>query len=299
MGTMQLARRTYWLALLGCLAVTAAAADEGKKEESKPSRAAQENEKLRVELALKDKELASLRKQLDALKAELAATKKQGEKSGDRLWKQAQRDFDAEEYGKVMAALDDLLAHKTLDEARRRQANYLSYLTATLASATLARAVKSLEPGELRESLMKEQAALARRGHKRYAEGAGPPADLDARKRYRTWAEALAGKLEAGSYPALASDTWMLLGEYEKAIEGYEKLLTSTKAPAGRCDLLGRVATCRAAMSDVEGLKKTLDEVRKVVPKLDDDLRPTWERWLKETERALQGQPQKQDTSDR
>jgi hypothetical protein len=295
---MQPGRRICLLALLACLAVTAAAADEGKKDEPKRSRAAEDNETLREELARKDKEVAGLRKQIDALKAELAATKKKLDgKAGDRLWQQAQRDFDAQEYGKALAAVDELVALKRLDEARR-QASYLGFVAAKLAAGALAQAAKSLAPGELRDSLSKEQASLEKRGDKRYFEASDGLADEEVRTRYQAWLEKLAQKMEKGAPAVMAATTWYYLGKYDAALKGYEKLLKDASSPAERCTLLGGMASCQGGLGEVQGLKKVFGEIRKELPKLDEETRRKWEDWLKEAESALGRQPQKQDLSD-
>jgi hypothetical protein len=79
------------------------------------------------------------------------------------------------------------------------------------------------------------------------------------------------------------------VGKYEEALELYERIRERTKDPLERLDALGGILSCQAAMARVTALRKTLEEIRRLIPSLKDEVaRREWEAWVKAADAALE-----------
>jgi tetratricopeptide (TPR) repeat protein len=80
--------------------------------------------------------------------------------------------------------------------------------------------------------------------------------------------------------PFIAARCWYNLGEYETALQLYEKLIERhSNKPAG-LDALGGAVACHAALGQEDKVKQRLLQMKKLLPSMPPELQKPWEQWL-------------------
>jgi tetratricopeptide (TPR) repeat protein len=87
---------------------------------------------------------------------------------------------------------------------------------------------------------------------------------------------------QRGQVPFITAKCWFNLGHYEKALEIYERLIERFPETVEGLDALGGAVSCHAALGQLEKVRWRLLQIKRLLPKMPDDIRPAWEKWWKE-----------------
>src|SRR5262249_24383274 len=120
----------------------------------------------------------------------------------------------------------------------------------------------------------------------------------NAHKQYRRWLQkaleeftdlgkfletpAAAGHLtpdESVQVPFLAAECKFNLGNYEDALQSYQKLYNKGKG-LDRLNALGCIVRCLSALGQMDKVRDRLDEIRKLLATMDPSTQAQWKDWL-------------------
>jgi RNA polymerase sigma factor (sigma-70 family) len=87
--------------------------------------------------------------------------------------------------------------------------------------------------------------------------------------------------------PFITAKCWFNLGEYEKALKVYERLINSYPSQREGLDALGGAVQCHAALGQLDDVKHRLDQIRNLLTKLPEEVRKAWQPWLTECFKQL------------
>jgi hypothetical protein len=211
-----------------------------------------------------------------------AEAKRKPSTAEDRLWQEAEQLFDAQEYAKSLAAVEQLLGGKEVGELRRRQARCLGSLAAKSAADDLARAKRSVEGDDLRDALSKEQRRFEKRACELLVDDTEPIEDEDALEQLLAWMKDRAGRYEKAGRSFAAATWWLQASEYARALKLFGRALERAEGPRERLDCLAGLLQCQAGLDDFAAWRKTIEEMRKLMPALDEELRGALEPWFRE-----------------
>lgn len=96
----------------------------------------------------------------------------------------------------------------------------------------------------------------------------------------------LAGEQRA-QVPFIAAKCWFNLGQYDKALEIYERLIGRYPAKVEGLDALGGAVSCHAALGQIDRVKQRLLQIKTTLPGMPEDVRRPWEDWVKEAIKPL------------
>jgi len=85
---------------------------------------------------------------------------------------------------------------------------------------------------------------------------------------------------------------WYLLGEYDKALAIYERMIDRYPNQVVTIDALGGAVQCHAARGQIERIKERLAQIQEVLPKMPEETRKAWEPWYTECIKQLKDLPQ-------
>jgi tetratricopeptide (TPR) repeat protein len=77
------------------------------------------------------------------------------------------------------------------------------------------------------------------------------------------------------------------LGQYEKALTDYERLIEKHHGKVEGLDALGGAVSCHAALGQVNKVQQRLIQINKALNDVPAEIREPWEKWLEEAVRAL------------
>jgi tetratricopeptide (TPR) repeat protein len=90
--------------------------------------------------------------------------------------------------------------------------------------------------------------------------------------------------------PFITAKCWFNLGEYQKGLKVYERLIDRHAEQVKLLiDALGGAVTCHAALGQVDKVRWRLLQIKKALPDLPASDRGAWEQWLEEALKGLQG----------
>ncbi|MFM7151145.1 MAG: tetratricopeptide repeat protein, partial [Gemmataceae bacterium] len=87
--------------------------------------------------------------------------------------------------------------------------------------------------------------------------------------------------------PFISAKCWFNLGQYEKSLTVYEKLIDRYLGKVEVLDALGGAVSCHAALGQVDKVKQRLLQIKTTLPKIEEPVRGPWERWLVEALKPL------------
>src|SRR5262249_43995573 len=88
--------------------------------------------------------------------------------------------------------------------------------------------------------------------------------------------------------PFVTAKCWFNLGQYEKALAIYERLLGQHSGKVEGLDALGGAVSCHAAMGQVGKVRQRLLEIDRAIKGMPPEIREPWEGWLKKARQGLQ-----------
>jgi tetratricopeptide (TPR) repeat protein len=109
---------------------------------------------------------------------------------------------------------------------------------------------------------------------------------LQAAERYERLAR-LARKQRATRPSFLAAKCRFNLGQYDKALAIYERLIEQHEGKEEGLDALGGAVSCHAAMGQVSKVRQRLLQIEKALPGVPKEVREPWQAWVKEAAKAL------------
>src|SRR5262249_7879224 len=77
------------------------------------------------------------------------------------------------------------------------------------------------------------------------------------------------------------------LGQYEKALAIYERLIDKHKGTPEGLDALGGAVVCHATMGQVSKVKQRLLQIEKAIKTVPAEVRGPWQKWLEEARKGL------------
>ncbi|MFO0875913.1 MAG: tetratricopeptide repeat protein [Gemmataceae bacterium] len=87
--------------------------------------------------------------------------------------------------------------------------------------------------------------------------------------------------------PFITAKCWFNLGQYDKALVIYEKLIDRHPGKAEGLDALGGAVSCHAGLGQVDKVKQRLLQIKTALPQMPDEVRKPWEDWLVEAIKPL------------
>ncbi|MFO0926060.1 MAG: tetratricopeptide repeat protein [Gemmataceae bacterium] len=87
--------------------------------------------------------------------------------------------------------------------------------------------------------------------------------------------------------PFIAAKCWFNLGQYDKALEIYNRLIDRYQNKVEGLDALGGAVSCHAALGQVDKVKQRLLQIKNALPGMPEDVRGPWEEWVKEAIKPL------------
>lgn len=94
---------------------------------------------------------------------------------------------------------------------------------------------------------------------------------------------------ERNQVPFLAAKCWFNLGQYDKALTVYERLIARYEGKAEGLDALGGAVSCHAALGQVSKVGWRLVQIEKTIEDMPAEIRDPWKRWLEEARKGLEG----------
>jgi tetratricopeptide (TPR) repeat protein len=110
---------------------------------------------------------------------------------------------------------------------------------------------------------------------------------LDEKLRKNPELQGLVGANEQLEVPFSAARCLFHIGEYEKALQIYERLSEDQTQPLRKVESLGGAVSCHAALGDINRVLQRLIEIRLVLPQLEEKQQVLWERWVTEISKGL------------
>lgn len=87
--------------------------------------------------------------------------------------------------------------------------------------------------------------------------------------------------------PFIAAKCWFNLGQYDKSLEIYDRLIDRYPGKVEGLDALGGAVSCHAALGQIDKVKQRLLQIKNQLPQMPEDVRGPWEEWVKEAIKPL------------
>jgi tetratricopeptide (TPR) repeat protein len=254
---------------------------------------------LQAELEQKAAELADVSRRLEVAIAKARHAK--ADAALQQLWLQAKQQVAQGKLQQAIASLERVIKDTRLEE-RKIQARWLLAYAMDAVGRKLADAATVLAdsdgpfnltlPHSRSDRLLLDlQQEAARWEAKRYA--AQHELRQDEHVRGITLDKAafqeLATIFSNLDEPLWAGKCYYSLGQFEKALDGFDRYLKSAKTPLTRMEALGGKCTCYAALGRLHKVNQTLLEIKMLLPFLPGYAQTQWEGWYKAAITAAEG----------
>jgi tetratricopeptide (TPR) repeat protein len=88
--------------------------------------------------------------------------------------------------------------------------------------------------------------------------------------------------------PFITAKCWFNLGQYDKALHVYERLIDRYPEQIEGLDALGGAVSCHAALGQIDKIRQRLLQMRMLLPRVAADVRKVWEDWVNEASKMLE-----------
>ncbi|MFO0844825.1 MAG: tetratricopeptide repeat protein [Gemmataceae bacterium] len=138
------------------------------------------------------------------------------------------------------------------------------------------------------------------------SEGMSPEAQAHFQKEHRRWLQKAAEEFAAleqflespegkdhltpelrGQVPAIAAKCLFNVGQFDKALAIFEKLIDRHDGKMEALEAAGGAVSCYAAKGQTDKLKQRLLQIKLMLPKMPEDVRKPWEEWLDSANKML------------
>jgi tetratricopeptide (TPR) repeat protein len=91
--------------------------------------------------------------------------------------------------------------------------------------------------------------------------------------------------------PFITAKCWFALGEYDKALSIYERLIKRYPTQVEGLDALGGAVQCHAGKGEIGILRQRLIQIKGMLPSMPEEVRKAWEPWWAECVKQLNDLP--------
>jgi tetratricopeptide (TPR) repeat protein len=88
--------------------------------------------------------------------------------------------------------------------------------------------------------------------------------------------------------PFITAKCWFNLGQYDKSLRIYERLIDRYPEQIEGLDALGGAISCHAALGQIDRIRQRLLQMRMMLPRVPAEVRKVWEDWLNEASKMLE-----------
>jgi tetratricopeptide (TPR) repeat protein len=88
--------------------------------------------------------------------------------------------------------------------------------------------------------------------------------------------------------PFVTAKCWFNLGQYDKSLHVYERLIERYPEQLEGLDALGGAVSCHAALGQIDKIRQRLLQMRMMLPRVSKEVQKVWEDWINEASKMLE-----------